>query len=199
MAPPFHHPLLHGDSTVQTAGTYILGDACSPGTRARCPPRCWEQLWVQFVGKCHRGPRGLAPAGLQLSLKPEANTLLLPCGKSPHHLPTRGPEGNASGFMHFQHRSAFEGLSTAPNGKTLGVKSPAGSNLHPSDEGADEKLQDSWPWWGQPTAAPGQGSLGCAGEATRRPQAVLCVLVNVYKVDGNKPTGTGEKMSPSSR
>lgn len=101
--------------------------------------------------------------------------------------------------MHFQHRSAFEGLSTAPNGKTLGVKSPAGSNFHPGDKGADEKSQDSWPWWGQPTAALGQGSPRCAGEATQGPQAVLCVLMNVHKVDGNKPTRTGEKMPPSSR
>lgn len=199
MAPPFHHPSLHGHSTAQTAGTYILGDTCSPGTGPHCAPRCWEQPWVQSVGKCHHGPRGLAPAGLQLWLKPGANTLLLPCGKSPHHRPTAGPEGNSSGFMHFQHRSAFEGLSTAPNGKTSGVKSPAGSNFHLGDKGADEKLQDSWPWWGQPTAALGQGSPRCAGEATQGPQAVLCVLMNVHKVDGNKPTRTGEKMPPSSR
>lgn len=48
------------------------------------------------------GLEAWAPAGPQLWLKPGANTLLLPHGKSPHHLLVTGPEGNASGFTRFQ-------------------------------------------------------------------------------------------------
>lgn len=92
----------------RTAGTYILGDACSPSTSPRHPPRCWEQPRARFGGRCHHGPRRRVPAGLQLWCKPGANTLLLPHGKSPHHLPATGPEGNTSSFMHFQQPSAFK-------------------------------------------------------------------------------------------
>lgn len=88
------------------------------------------------------GPDAGLPLACSFGASQERTLSCCPTGRARITFPQQDQKETPPVLCIFSSLLLSKGLPAEPNGKPLGVKTPAGNDFHPGDEGAVEKLQE---------------------------------------------------------